>query len=297
MCLGVVLLASLLLIAGPTQAEEIWVRNQPFSGRTHGSGSTTLVELRLLAQNFKLGIEVREGRVFIGNNSVRIQEDPDGTAMVSLYDFSQAAGLKLRPNPHIGTIDVHAAAVGTGQRGDWSTVGAKRARTRSKSARVKYDGGTYTLRLPAKAKMMDDPARLRRSERGGSTDGSELRFRVTLKDGSDDAVLVLMTLRGLPTNMSPDSARAMTSRFRGGMAQRGEVLEEPTELLIGQHKFFKATHRESDKDGATRIESYVNWSNGQGIGYVLMLSDNQKTFHRSAVVLRSVVKSMRIKRK
>lgn len=297
----------LLLLGGmltPLQAEEVWVRNKLFKGRVTGSGSAIAVELRAFAKAMKIDIDVQDGRVVFGEASIAVKES-GGVEMVSLHEFSAASGLKVKANPSLGTIDVYPGDVGTGSSGDWSAVNEKSGKgSKTVATGETHDGGIYTIKVSSKVEMTDDPALMGAlqqyavagSNMGAMSNAMQIEFVMTPKKGSNDAVLLMMVLKGMPANMTADEESELTEAFMSGAAKRGEVVGQPSQLKLGGHTFYKAAHREEDRSGPTMTETYVNWSNRYRTGMILMISDSEKTFKSSAAVLRPIVRSLRIKK-
>ena len=154
-CLALLLSASL-----PSFGEEIWVKNRPFTGRVQQLGDQTLVELYPFAKAAGIKLKVQGQNLRFGQFTIPIQSGPGGASMVSLQDLAGVAGLKIQRNPRLGTLDVHAPSVGTGNRGDWSQVGKRSSRAEKGTLLRKFDCETYIVRVPAGLKMHLEPKSL-----------------------------------------------------------------------------------------------------------------------------------------
>ncbi len=291
------------LLAIPALAEELWVRNQPFKGQVQGSGPSMMVELDPLVKALELDVTVEGDSVVFGDFSVPIQRQGDGTGMVNLTEIAGPAGLKIKRNPTLGTVDVYAASVGTGSRGDWAAVEAKQSAKTSSGSGKKHEGYGYTIRIPASLEMTDDPALLALLKQyvggGQALAGAEFEFVVQPKNGSKDAAMLMMSIRtpNFTEAEAPALEKAMAEGFAEGVgSDGGRVVEPPTPISLGGDRFYKTVHVENQDGKMKKMESYLHLSSAQKKAFILMFGDEEKSFNATAAKLRPAAMSLRIKK-
>lgn len=291
------------LMALPALAEELWVRNQPFKGQVQGTGPAMLVELDPLVKALDLQVKVEGDSVVFGDFSVPIQRQPDGTGMVNLTELAGPAGLKIKRNPTLGTVDVYAASVGTGSRGDWAAVEAKQSASKVSSSGEKVEGYGYTIRIPSTLEMTNDPALLALLKQyvggGQALAGAEFEFVVQPKNGSRDAAMLLMTIRtpNFSEAEGPAMEKALVEGFSEGLgSDGGQLIEPPTPVSLGGDTFYKTVHSDNEDGTVKRMETYIHLSHSQKKAFILMLGDEEKSFNATAARLRPAALSLRIKK-
>ncbi|MGE0493350.1 MAG: hypothetical protein AB7S38_29350 [Vulcanimicrobiota bacterium] len=102
-----VLMLALLLLTIPAGAEELFVRNRPYKGEVRGGGTSAQVRIDELAAALELELEHQNG-VYSYQGTTLTTETIGEFAYIRLSDL-KPLGVKVVPNPDLGTIDVYVA--------------------------------------------------------------------------------------------------------------------------------------------------------------------------------------------
>lgn len=123
-----VVLILLLALAAPAAAQELYVRNRPFSGVSFTEGSVFWVEVEALAKALEAHLqaspagglalgydpldplpEVPAGQLLAGGQTLLLKSS-EGKSFVALAELAQPLGLRVSPNRELGTVDVAVVA-------------------------------------------------------------------------------------------------------------------------------------------------------------------------------------------
>jgi hypothetical protein len=284
---------SLLIIVALTltaQAEEVWVRNKPFEGAVEGSGSSLKVELQALLEALDLEAQIEENAVVFGDFRVPIETTSDGTQMVLLKDMTVGAGLKVTRNRELGTIDVYSTSAGTKSGGDWDDAGGGTASASSSSL--------YSIKVPPQLELIDDPSVMKAllAEFGGISNG-DLRCLVLPRNRSDESLLMLLSVDGLPSGTVTKEMRTGAAQgYAQGMEQKGaRRLAGPTEVRINGKEFVKLQHSLAKNGKDLTTESYLSIDGPRGRLWVVMCMGDQATFSQSAPPYQQAIQSLVLK--
>ena len=292
---------SLLLL--PLSAEELWVRNRPFQGQVEGKGNSMKVDLDALLKALELEATIQGNEVIFGDFKVPIETDSSGVRMVLLRDMATGAGLRIRKNPDLGTVDVFTETAGSGDKGDFSAISDSSNSTSRSSSGNGHEKPDYRIKVPSGLEYTDDPSMMaflkdyvgQRS--GGAPDNTSFEFILKPRKGNNDAVLLLMKMTGLPPleSIPPEVEAKMVEGFASGVARKGRILSGPTKLAIGGKTFFKVTYASVEKGENKKNEAYMHVSAPRGTLYALLFGDRENDFNRSAPLFRQAINNFYVK--
>ena len=114
--------------AQPAKAQELFLRNHPYKGKTAGYGKDMLASAKELATAMELPVQEAESALIIGtppadtsslkgvwvNGAVLPSRVLDGEQLVDVRAFAKAAGLRYEFSQSLGTIDLTLPAGGRG---------------------------------------------------------------------------------------------------------------------------------------------------------------------------------------
>lgn len=294
-------LLTLIGLSAPCAAEEIWVKNKPFTGQVQRSGEQTLVELYPFAKAAEIELEVRGETLRFGQFTIPIQTMPDGAKMVSLQDLAGVVGLKIRKNPRLGTLDVHAASVGTGHRGDWSQVGHKNPSSDQGTLLREFNCETYIVRVPAGLKMFVEPRTLLKDgkldpEAIAARSSSEAEFVMADKLKPQSGAFTL-TLVYQPTADFDDDFIAKTLETTKAMlAKDGGVFEGSPQIVnLSGRKFHKQKGTVVLSSGKKRFENYLHFSKKHKTIYFVQVIAPESEANKFFPRLRRALQKFRVK--
>jgi hypothetical protein len=290
-------LAFVLTLSLATQAEEVWVRNKPFEGAVEGSGSSLKVELSVLLEALDLKPKIEGSTVVFDDFRVPIETNAAGTQMVLLNDISVGAGLKVTRSRELGTVDIYSAEAGTQSAGDWAD--AKAGTNAGVGPATNSSTSEYNISVPPQLELIDDPSVMAAlADKLGRIPNGTLRGLVIPKDESEEAVLLLLTVGGLPPigAVTREIKMAASQGFAEGMEEKGaQRLAGPTELRIGGRDFVRFQHTQVKNGKNTILESLLNLDTARNQLWVVMLVADQANFNRVAPPFQQAMNSLVIK--
>lgn len=293
-----------LLLVGSAPAEELWVRNKPFAGRVEGRGTSMKVELRPLLEALKLQPIIEGDFLLFGDFRVPIEQS-GGTEMVLLREFAVGAGLKVKANPSLGTVDVYSEAAGAGDQGDWSSVAE--AASKAGGSGNSVQSTDYTLKVPPQMQLINDPQAMQalksQVQQGGGAgnpalDSASVKFVGVLRDGPQSAVMMLVNASGLPptNSLTPESEKEYIMGFEQGFSQKGGTLVSgPTPSQIAGRRWYKLVHLRPGRGEEQRTESFITLDGPGGKIWMAIFGDNVSTFARTAPIFQQAVQTLQVK--
>lgn len=293
------LLTLVLLSLLPLAAEELWVRNRPFKGQVEGKGASLKVDLDALLKALELKANIQGNDVIFGDFKVPIETNSAGTRMVLLRDMATGAGLRIRKNPDLGTVDVFTEAAGSGDKGDFSAI----SDSPSSSSGNVHEKADYRIKVPSSLDYTDDPNTMAllkdivgRSG-GDAPDNTNFEFILRPKNGSKEAALLLMKMTGLPpiSTIPPEVEAKMVAGFASGVARKGRIVEGPTKLAVGGKPFYRVTYTSVEDGQNKKNEAYMHISGPRGTLYALLFGDLERDFNKTAPLFRQAIKGFQVK--
>lgn len=169
-------------VCSPVLGQQIFIKNQPFSGAAFKDSTGLWVELTPLewALNFEAKLEAEGARV--GDRLVRTQKQGEKT-FVPLTQIASALGAVVKENPEFQTVDVHLAVRPKSGLGlDIKPSDLKEPSEKSSKARPvegqPVSTAAYSFTLPTGMKMTRDPRLIKTALAGKKADAmsTDLKF-------------------------------------------------------------------------------------------------------------------------
>lgn len=275
----------LSLLCWPVQADELFVKNQPFHGFTLGSGLDTLVELSHFAEVIGVEVELQQEQALIRDTLIRVQTGPGGRKLVSLLDIAGAAGLKVRHNEELGTLDVHGEAGRHAIYSNWTFDKSLEA-TKKKRKSTRISTPTYSIVIPSILDAMEHEGDV------GPQGAARLELTITPKNDPGNGLMTLQTLI-LPERFNE---KAILSAQKSVILEEGgRKLKGPTPYRAGgldYHRF----RFEGELDGkVSTIEQYLHFNHRRRQIFMFLLVVKKEEFKRRAPALRLALKNFRVK--
>lgn len=296
----------LFLLLGPVCAQDLWVRNQPFTGHVQGSGSDMLVEMQTFLERLEIKAEDKGDVVIIGGFPIPV-ETSGNVRLVPLRDVVDAAGLRLSRNPALGTVDVRVASAGTGNRGNWSKASGASS-SGSKRPSVKIGHESFRVRVPGHLFVLTAPEFLK-SEEQENVQTAELNspraqamgarnvFYAHTDKGHEAGYLTFSLFERTPQGVTAKKEPSIVKGLKAIIAELGgEHKGRDSILTVAGKRFHKFTYYQAQKDGTpTRNEAYFHISNKHRVGLLLVITAPKRQFNRVAPQLRLVLRNIRMK--
>lgn len=290
----------------PAAAEQLWVRNQLFTGAVQGSGPEMMVELGPFAQATDLKFEDKGDSIMVGGFPIPV-ELVGSKRMVPLRDVVDAAGLRLNRNLALGTVDVRTADSGMGSSGSWEDLPSA-DNEKSSSSKTVLEGPLFKVVIPGHFMVLTDPQFLKEGDKdhvlardlnGGDAQAQGLKaaFAVTTKEGLGKCGMAVSYVTNLSSQIGQDDEKPMLQytflKIRNADAK---VTQEPMVVNLAGKRYMKMAYQQTADSGEpTEEELYLHLDPKKRVAFIFTLSSTKKLFQRVAPQLRLILKSFRPK--